>query len=138
MIRETSAGAVVYFREANEIKYLLLNYAHGHWDFPKGHIDPGELEIDTVRREVREETGIMDLELGEKPIGKTRYTFLRRGNPVAKSVALYLAQTHTETVRISREHKSWAWLNFNDALSRLTYPASRNILQLANGLVQSL
>ena len=138
MIKETSAGAVVYLREANEIKYLLLNYAHGHWDFPKGHIDPGEQEIDTVRREVREETGIIDLELGEKRIGKTKYTFLRRGNPVGKSVAIYLAKTRTKNVRISREHKSWAWLSFSDALSRLTYPASRNILQLANRLVQSM
>ncbi|MCZ6613989.1 MAG: NUDIX domain-containing protein, partial [Thaumarchaeota archaeon] len=79
MIRETSAGAVVYLRNGNEVKYLLLNYAHGHWDFPKGHIDPGEQEIDTVKREVREETGITDLELDEKRIGKTKYSFLRRG-----------------------------------------------------------
>lgn len=137
MVKETSAGAVVYLRNGNEVKYLLLNYAHGHWDFPKGHIDPGEQELDTVRREVHEETGINDLELDEKRIGKTKYTFLRRGNPIAKSVALYLAQTRTQDVRISREHQSWAWLTFNDALTRLTYPASRKILQIANGLLQS-
>ncbi|MEK0325001.1 MAG: NUDIX domain-containing protein [Nitrosopumilus sp.] len=137
MIKETSAGAVIYLRNDKEVKYLLLNYAHGHWDFPKGHIDPGEQEIDTVRREVHEETGITDLELDVKRIGKTKYTFLRRGNPVAKSVALYLAQTRTNDVRISKEHQSWAWLTFNEALSRLTYPESRKILQLANGLLQS-
>ncbi|MFQ6010774.1 MAG: bis(5'-nucleosyl)-tetraphosphatase [Nitrososphaerales archaeon] len=137
MIKETSAGAVVYFREANEIKYLLLNYTHGHWDFPKGHINPGEHEVDTVRREVQEETGIDDLELFEKQIGETKYSFLRRGNPVAKRVVVYLAQTRTTRVRLSREHKSWAWLGFTEALSRLTYPASRNILEAANKLVQS-
>ena len=128
----------MYRREANEIKYLLLNYAHGHWDFPKGHIDPDEHELETVRREVLEETGINDLELYGKRIGIHKYSFLRRGNPVAKSVALYLAQTRTKAVRLSREHKSWVWLSFTDALSRLTYPASRKILHVANRRVHGL
>ncbi len=100
-------------------------------------MEPGESLTDAAIREVHEETGITDLELDEKRIGKTKYTFLRRGNPVSKSVALYLAQTRTENVKISREHQSWAWLTFNDALSRLTYPASRKILQLADGILQS-
>ena len=43
--------------------YLLIS-RNGLWDLPKGHQDPGEdIEV-TALREVREETGISELELG--------------------------------------------------------------------------
>ena len=53
-----SAGAIVFRGPF----YLLLHYQSGHWDFPKGGIEKGEKTEETVRREVREETGIADLE----------------------------------------------------------------------------
>ena len=41
---EKSCGAVV-FREENGVRlYLLLHYAEGHWDLPKGHVEKGESE----------------------------------------------------------------------------------------------
>ena len=42
--------------------YLLI-CRNGLWDLPKGHQDPGEDISETALREVREETGINDLEL---------------------------------------------------------------------------
>ena len=57
---DKSCGVVLL----NSGKVLLLrhpsNSSHGggHWDFPKGHIDEGESEIQTALRELEEETGI--------------------------------------------------------------------------------
>lgn len=42
--------------------YLLIS-RNGMWDLPKGHQDPGEDISVTALREVREETGIDDLQL---------------------------------------------------------------------------
>ena len=43
-------------------KYLLVRGRQsGKWSFPKGHIEPNESELECVCREVREETGIMEL-----------------------------------------------------------------------------
>ena len=39
-----SAGIIVYHKNNNEPIYLLLQYAHGHWDFVKGKIEPEELD----------------------------------------------------------------------------------------------
>ena len=44
---------------------LLLINRNGLWDLPKGHQDPGEDIMVTALREVKEETGIEELELKE-------------------------------------------------------------------------
>ncbi|RLG60142.1 MAG: diadenosine tetraphosphate hydrolase, partial [Candidatus Hydrothermarchaeota archaeon] len=47
MLVEKSAGVII-FRRDEEIKYLLLKYGYGHWDFVKGNIEKGENEIETI------------------------------------------------------------------------------------------
>jgi hypothetical protein len=48
---EVSVGAVVFTGEKNKRQYLLLHYPSGHFDFPKGHVEVGETEEETLRRE---------------------------------------------------------------------------------------
>ena len=62
MKQERSAGAVVFIKETEPI-YLLLQYEAKHWDFPKGNIEKGETDQETVKREIAEETGIKDIEI---------------------------------------------------------------------------
>ena len=50
MIREKSCGAVVFIKKEDQTKYLLLNYAAGHWDFVKGNVELNETEKETVLR----------------------------------------------------------------------------------------
>lgn len=61
MPQEFSAGAVI-FHKNEKIEYLLLKYKAKHWDFPKGHIEKGESYEETIRREVKEETGLTEIE----------------------------------------------------------------------------
>ena len=42
--------------------YLLLQNA-GRWDFAKGGMEKGESELETVVREVREETGLQTIRI---------------------------------------------------------------------------
>ncbi|MGI0011383.1 MAG: NUDIX domain-containing protein, partial [Nitrosopumilaceae archaeon] len=62
MIEERSAGAVLFSETDSGKIFLLLNYPSGHWDFVKGNIEKGETLQQTVIREIREETGITDVE----------------------------------------------------------------------------
>ena len=62
MKQEKSAGAIVFIKDKEPI-YLLLHYEAKHWDFPKGNIEKGEKDIETVKREIEEETGITDIEI---------------------------------------------------------------------------
>ncbi len=55
-----AAGGVVSNRRGD----VLLISRNGLWDLPKGHQEPGEDISVTALREVEEETGVPDLELG--------------------------------------------------------------------------
>src|SRR5687768_11841880 len=57
---ERSAGFIAFHapaRAGGSPEYLVLNYGR-HWDFPKGHVDPGEDDLAAALRELWEETGI--------------------------------------------------------------------------------
>ena len=63
MPTEKSCGAVVFKQQKDgSVKYLLLHYEAGHWDFPKGKQEKNEKEEQTAAREIKEETGIEDIE----------------------------------------------------------------------------
>ena len=49
----------------NEKGDLLMIYRRGKWDLPKGKLDPDEQIESCALREVTEETGVQNLELGK-------------------------------------------------------------------------
>ncbi|MCO5232963.1 MAG: NUDIX domain-containing protein [Chitinophagales bacterium] len=56
-----AAGGLVQ----NSKGQVLLMYRRGSWDLPKGKIEDGESKEEAAIREVQEETGLMELELGD-------------------------------------------------------------------------
>ena len=54
------AGGII-INKNNEV--VIVNQNHDSWSLPKGHIDPGESNLETAKREIYEETGIIDLKL---------------------------------------------------------------------------
>ena len=66
----TAAGGLV-FNKKNE---LLMIFRRGCWDLPKGKLDKGETVEECALREVQEETGLKNLQLGEL-IGITHHDY---------------------------------------------------------------
>ncbi len=132
MLKEKSCGAVLFRKEKGRILYLLLHYEAGHWDFPKGNQEKGEEEIETVKREIVEETGIAHINLldGFKQAINYKYKNTEK-LLVDKNVSFYLAEAGTPSVKISLEHIGYAWLYYEDALERITYKNSRELLEKA-------
>lgn len=138
MIKERSAGAIVFYEEQGRPEYLLLHYTASHWDFPKGNIEPGEAELETVRREVEEETGIRELKLMEGFRRLIHYFYRKGRGLVSKEVIFYLAESNTKDVKISWEHIGYDWLGYEDAIKRLTYKNSKDLLEEAHKTVTSV
>lgn len=53
-----SCGVIPYRLREGTREYLVLMQTNGSWSFPKGHMEPGETEIQTALRELHEETGL--------------------------------------------------------------------------------
>jgi len=62
MVKQKSAGIVLFQNFHGTNRFLLLNYPQGHWDFVKGKVEEGETLHETALRETKEETGISDIE----------------------------------------------------------------------------
>jgi len=131
VVKEQSAGAIV-FRKDKEIMYLLLHYDAGHWDFPKGHIEEGETELETLKREVKEETSIDDIDIIKAFKEKIHYFYRSKKDLISKEVVFYLAKTQTEKIRISFEHKGYEWLPYDQAIEKLTFKNAKEMLEKAN------
>ncbi len=133
---EISAGAIIFIQE-DEIRYLLLYrkanppYKEG-WDFPRGNIEPGEGELESVTREVIEETGISYLRFVKGFREATEFFYRKEGRLVRKTIVYYLAETNSKEVRLSYEHNDFAWLAIDEALARLKHKSAKDILQKAH------
>lgn len=146
---EKSAGAIIFRREIRKegswarnkegkYLYLLLHYPSSgkakkqYWDLPKGHIEKGEKEIETVKREVGEETGISKISFIKGFREPIKYFFRFNGETVFKTVVFLLAETNEEDIKISEEHLGFAWMPYESALKRLTFKNAKDILSKAN------
>jgi bis(5'-nucleosidyl)-tetraphosphatase len=140
---EKSAGAIVFYRHPEgKIEYLLLLHGGDYWNFPKGHIDKNESEIETARREIEEETGLKEIEI--IPDFKDReiyffrapekdYVVERRNKLTLKTAVFFLAESKTKDVKISFEHKAYEWLEFEKAVQRLTkYKKIKKMIEKAD------
>lgn len=146
---EKSVGAVIFRRENNTVKYLILLYPHGHWGFPKGHTEEKETNEETLKREVQEETAITELKIIPGFCEKEKYFYLARGEEkekrkrkgrgilVFKKVYYYLAETNQTKIEVSHEHEGYEWLEFSEALKKVTYRQAKNILIRAKFLLSA-
>jgi bis(5'-nucleosidyl)-tetraphosphatase len=135
MFNEKSCGAVVFTKNV-EVNYLLLRYEAGHWDFVKGNVEPNESEKDTVIRELKEETSIVDARFIDGFREKITYFYRRQGNTIHKEVVFFLIEAHTEKVALSCEHVGYDWLNYQHAMEKLTFKNARSVLQNAHEILK--
>ncbi|MDG6953477.1 MAG: NUDIX domain-containing protein [Nitrososphaerota archaeon] len=133
-MEERSAGAVV-FRDTPEGRLYLLLQNGGRWDFPKGGVEKGETELDTVMREVEEETGLGAIRILPGFRKVIEYYYKRNRKNIHKQVVYLLASTSTEKVRISFEHQGFGWFSYEEAVLKASYDNSKVTLSEAERFV---
>src|SRR5258708_9261173 len=111
------AAGVVVFRRAGGGLYFLGRGACNNWDFPKGLVDPGEAQLACAKRELKEETGLANVEF---PFGEEfRETAPYSGNKVAR---YYLGETDEVEIDLPvskelgrPEHHEYRWVTYDEA-----------------------
>lgn len=124
---EYSVAAIVY----HENEYLLLKYGLGHWEFVKGHKEANESDEQTILRELREETGIIDAIIIKGFEESYDYKFTFDGQRIHKYVRCFLINSNTKNVKISYEHEAYIWLPLDRAITQVTFKNAKNLLKRA-------
>lgn len=131
MIKQQSAGIITFIENEYEILYLVLHYLSGHWDFPKGKLEPNETLVQAAVRELQEETGLAATMLpGFQE--SLHYMFKERGKLIEKTVTFFVGKTDTQAIRLSYEHNGYLWLPYEQAHAKLTYKNAQEILKQAH------
>ena len=130
MKEEKSCGVVILCGD----EYLTLQHGAGHWDFPKGHVEQGETELETAKREVLEETGIK-IRIFDGFKEQTTY-YPKEG--VLKTVIWFVGFTESKKVKPGEgEILDYKWLKYEDALKQLTFKNAKELLRKANEFLLS-
>ena len=133
-LKEKSCGAVI-FRRTPQLEVLVIRQNEGHWCFPKGHVEAGETEEETARREVKEETGLEIRFLS----GFREETHYRPKEGVEKDVVWFVAgPTSNDMKRQKEEVAELLWVNMVDASALLTYENDRQLFRKALKFVKEL
>ena len=118
---EKSCGAIV----VDDEKVLLVKHNAGHWDFPKGHVEEGETEIETAIREVKEETNI-DIKIEKENKYISEYSPKEN---VMKTVIYFIGEKVGGKDKPQIEEVSDVeWIDVNKAVERITHQRSKEIM----------
>lgn len=101
------------------------------WNFPKGHVEAGETNIETALREVKEEVGLEVEIIDEEPL---RMDYLVHNN-TPKTVLIFIARlkdgTKREVTLQEGEVEEVRWLTPDEVEEILTFEAWKNIFREA-------
>uniref|UniRef100_A0A8D0GVQ6 Bis(5'-nucleosyl)-tetraphosphatase [asymmetrical] n=1 Tax=Sphenodon punctatus TaxID=8508 RepID=A0A8D0GVQ6_SPHPU len=118
----------------NNIEYLLLqtSYEAHHWTPPKGHVDPGEDDLQTALRETQEEAGLDASQFTIVEDFKKELNYTVRDKP--KTVIYWLAEMKDSStqIRLSREHQAFRWLSLDQACKLAEFKDMQETLQEAH------
>jgi 8-oxo-dGTP pyrophosphatase MutT (NUDIX family) len=134
--RETSAGGVVYRLHEGTALFLLIRDSYQNWGFPKGHLESGEKAEDAAVREVREETGLADLELRGQ-IETIDWYFRFRGQLIHKVCHFFLMETtQADTCPQQAEGiTACQWVGYDEARTAISYANARKVLGRAHEMI---
>jgi len=142
MVPEVKAAGLIIFRHLSAgtpIEYLLLQHSYGkrHWTPPKGHVDPGEDELTTAKRETEEEAGLKPSDYNIVDEFKHSIFYKARGKD--KSVDYWLARLKDYNchIKLSDEHQDFKWLQIKEACDLVGYEDMQNALKAASDFLSS-
>lgn len=118
---------------------VLITQHSGHkgWDFPKGHIEIGELAEQAATREVEEETGVKTEVLDK--VGKSEYFYFEGKERVFKTVVFFLMKYMEEGEAMTAfEVSDKVWLPVDEVEEKLSFKGSKEVWRKAKKKVEQL
>jgi 8-oxo-dGTP pyrophosphatase MutT (NUDIX family) len=129
---ERSSGGVVARRLGGSVHFLLIKDPYGKWGLPKGHLEAEESSEEAAVREVGEETGLDEIEVGPS-LGTIDWHFRLKGDLIHKFCEYFLmASRDGDTMPEAEEGiTECLWLPVPDAITTVAYDNARQVVERA-------
>jgi 8-oxo-dGTP pyrophosphatase MutT (NUDIX family) len=134
-----SVFIVTYYLDKNNSLIYLVQKRKKHWkgwEFPKGGIERFETKRHTVKRELKEETGLKPIKIkNHHKKGKWFYNQELKDRPGIKGQTWHLFSVQVKNGKLSidkKEHYSLKWLPYSKALKILTHKNQKECLKFVN------
>lgn len=132
------AGAIVLSSNDKNKIALLHRGKQDDWSFPKGHVDSGENAIQTMTREIKEETGLTTSVV--KTLPDLEYIH-SDGSLVSTKMFLVKSKDDSE-LKLEFESDDVQWILKDEVIKKLTYDNLKDyfktILPIVNEVIVSL
>jgi dATP pyrophosphohydrolase len=131
-IVSTMIEAHIFRESENGIEFLLLRRSEGQpypglWQMVTGKIKPGEKANQTVMREIKEETGLVPVQLWVAP---TVNSFYEPKDEYICLLPVFAARVEIDQVKLSDEHTEYQWVNKVTAQKLLAWEGQRKAVQI--------
>lgn len=133
-----SAGGVVI---GPDLRLAVVSQGDS-WSLPKGHIDAGENALQAAIREIKEETGITQLELVANLGSYERNQIAKGGKGEVKDslkhIEIFLFKTNQTELSPEDEHNPEArWCNYDEAIKLLTHTKDVQFLKSVGNVIKT-
>ena len=129
-VRHTFSAGGIVLRETMFCPDIVLvrRFAQGLWALPKGTPIKEETPVETARREVEEETGLV-VEV-DRFAGSIQYRFTRESVLFRKTVNFYLMHAiGGDFTRHDGEYDAVEWVPVDRAVEQMTYRTEASLLR---------
>lgn len=134
VVREPTAGGVVYRHnpKTKQVEILLIQDAKDRWTIPKGHIEEGESARETAKREIGEETGLLEVDVLNW-LGKINFRYRRANSLVLMTTEIFLVKALGDTDALKPE--DWMngikWFPAAEAVDKIEYEDIEKLILMA-------
>jgi 8-oxo-dGTP pyrophosphatase MutT (NUDIX family) len=130
--------AIVFRRNGSKLEFLLLKRRKefgGFWQPLTGGNEDEESLIETLKRELREETGIEEI---KRIIENVHYfEWIDNSNNLIKEYCFGVEVSPSCEVKLSKEHDDFKWCDFEEAMKLLKWDGNKVAIFRLNEILKS-
>jgi len=105
-------GKILIVKDTGK-KILPSGQEGQEWELPGGRIDFGEMPRETLRREIKEELGISDFEIGNI-INSSTFTSNKEEASYQFIVLIFKCELKDNKISLSDEHEEMDWISADE------------------------